>query len=269
MNTSQPGNSHKRFRSISARWRSIRRTSPRRRALPRLAKARGRRNRPVPFSTPRHGRHGRRGVVGTGRSLERARVSGLPSLHDPRGPLQQSKAHASPVDAITWLTTRTGKCATSCGTSLPEDVRMISGARKPLSMAQGTQQRFDAAFFTGYRAKIGEADASAFAYLQRRDASRRTRQRHALHRSAAQTRPSSGSTGTPVVFVAGRHHDDRGVATTLASIIGVGVEEHHRLLQCKRGHTGDGMCGDSRGRARSARFPSRTPSRSAWPRQLS
>jgi D-amino peptidase len=42
---------------------------------------------------------------------------------------------------------------------LPTDVRMISGARKPLSMAQGAEQRFDAAFFTGYHAKIGEADA--------------------------------------------------------------------------------------------------------------
>ncbi|HTC30646.1 MAG TPA: M55 family metallopeptidase [Candidatus Acidoferrum sp.] len=42
---------------------------------------------------------------------------------------------------------------------LPDDVRMISGARKPLSMAQGAEQRFDAAFFTGYHARIGEADA--------------------------------------------------------------------------------------------------------------
>lgn len=42
---------------------------------------------------------------------------------------------------------------------LPDDVRMISGARKPLSMAEGAQQRFDAAFFTGYHARIGEANA--------------------------------------------------------------------------------------------------------------
>ncbi len=42
---------------------------------------------------------------------------------------------------------------------LPDDVRMISGARKALSMAQGAEQRFDGAFFTGYHAKIGEANA--------------------------------------------------------------------------------------------------------------
>jgi len=42
---------------------------------------------------------------------------------------------------------------------LPEDVRMIAGARKPLSMAHGAQERYDAAFFTGYHAQIGSADA--------------------------------------------------------------------------------------------------------------
>ena len=42
---------------------------------------------------------------------------------------------------------------------LPDDVRVISGARKPLSMTQGAQQHFDAAFFTGYHGRIGEMDA--------------------------------------------------------------------------------------------------------------
>lgn len=42
---------------------------------------------------------------------------------------------------------------------LPADVRVISGARKPFSMAQGAEQRFDAAFFTGYHARIGEANS--------------------------------------------------------------------------------------------------------------
>jgi D-amino peptidase len=41
---------------------------------------------------------------------------------------------------------------------LPQDVRVISG-RKPLSMAEGAPQRFDAAFFTGYHGMIGAADA--------------------------------------------------------------------------------------------------------------
>lgn len=41
---------------------------------------------------------------------------------------------------------------------LPDDVRMIYGNRKPLSMTQGADARFAAAFFTGYHAAIGVAD---------------------------------------------------------------------------------------------------------------
>lgn len=41
---------------------------------------------------------------------------------------------------------------------LPADVRMISGVPKPLSMNEGAQRSYDAAFFTGYHAKIGDAD---------------------------------------------------------------------------------------------------------------
>ncbi len=41
---------------------------------------------------------------------------------------------------------------------LPRDVRVISG-RKPLSMAQGAEQRFDAAFFTGYHSAIGASNS--------------------------------------------------------------------------------------------------------------
>lgn len=42
---------------------------------------------------------------------------------------------------------------------LPADVRVISGSRKPYSMTQGLERGFDAALFTGYHGKIGEADA--------------------------------------------------------------------------------------------------------------
>ncbi len=43
---------------------------------------------------------------------------------------------------------------------LPPDVRMIYGNRKPLSMAQGIDGSFDAAFFTGYHAAIGTRDGA-------------------------------------------------------------------------------------------------------------
>jgi D-amino peptidase len=42
---------------------------------------------------------------------------------------------------------------------LPPDVRVISGNRKPFSMAQGAEGGFGGAFFTGYHGAIGDADA--------------------------------------------------------------------------------------------------------------
>lgn len=42
---------------------------------------------------------------------------------------------------------------------LPADVRVISGNRKPFSMAQGAEGGFGGAFFTGYHGAIGDADA--------------------------------------------------------------------------------------------------------------
>ena len=43
---------------------------------------------------------------------------------------------------------------------LPGDVRVISGSPKPHSMVQGATPPFDAAFFTGYHAKIGDANGT-------------------------------------------------------------------------------------------------------------
>jgi len=43
---------------------------------------------------------------------------------------------------------------------LPDDVRMIYGNRKPLSMSEGIEAGYSAAFFTGYHAAIGEADGT-------------------------------------------------------------------------------------------------------------
>jgi D-amino peptidase len=43
---------------------------------------------------------------------------------------------------------------------LPEDVRVIFGNRKPLSMAEGLNRGFAGVFFTGYHGAIGDADAT-------------------------------------------------------------------------------------------------------------
>ena len=42
---------------------------------------------------------------------------------------------------------------------LPDDVRVVSGNRKPFSMVQNADQGFGGAFFTGYHGAIGDADA--------------------------------------------------------------------------------------------------------------
>ena len=43
---------------------------------------------------------------------------------------------------------------------LPDDVRVIFGNRKPLSMAEGLSRDFAGVFFTGYHGAIGDADAT-------------------------------------------------------------------------------------------------------------
>ncbi len=41
---------------------------------------------------------------------------------------------------------------------LPDDVRVISGSRKPFSMTQALDREFGGAFFTGYHARVGDAN---------------------------------------------------------------------------------------------------------------
>jgi D-amino peptidase len=41
---------------------------------------------------------------------------------------------------------------------LPPDVRVISGSRKPFSMAEALDRGYGGAFFTGYHARVGDAD---------------------------------------------------------------------------------------------------------------
>jgi D-amino peptidase len=43
---------------------------------------------------------------------------------------------------------------------LPDDVRILFGNRKPLSMTQGLNREYGGVFFTGYHGAIGDADAT-------------------------------------------------------------------------------------------------------------
>jgi D-amino peptidase len=107
---------------------------------------------------------------------------------------------------------------------LPDDVRMISGARKPFSMAQGAEERFDAAFFTGYHARVGE-ESSVLAH---------TYSDESIYNISINGTPCSeallnaallGLYGTPVVLVSGDRVIVESVKAALPWVVGVAVKE--------------------------------------------
>lgn len=94
-----------------------------------------------------------------------------------------------------------------------DELRVISGTRKPLSMGQGLDASFDAAFFTGYHAGAGEAATLSHTFSP-----------ETIYRVSINGTPCSeallyaafaGSFGVPVVLVTG---DDTTVRETLAAL---------------------------------------------------
>ena len=107
---------------------------------------------------------------------------------------------------------------------LPEDVRMISGARKPLSMNQGALQRYDAAFFTGYHARIGEADA-VLSHTYSNETLYDVRVNGTPCTEALLNAAVLGLRGTPVVLVTGDRTTVDSVKAMLPWITGVVVKD--------------------------------------------
>jgi D-amino peptidase len=107
---------------------------------------------------------------------------------------------------------------------LPEDVRMISGARKPLSMNQGALQRYDAAFFTGYHARIGEADA-VLSHTYSNETLYDVRINGTPCTEALLNAAVLGLYGTPVVLVTGDRTTVESVKAHLPWITGVVVKD--------------------------------------------
>jgi D-amino peptidase len=107
---------------------------------------------------------------------------------------------------------------------LPADIRVISGARKPLSMAEGAQQGFDAAFFTGYHSAIGTPN-SVLAHTYSSEVIYNVYVNGKACTEALLNAALLGTYGTPVVLVTG---DRALVETTLADLpwaVGVIVKE--------------------------------------------
>jgi D-amino peptidase len=107
---------------------------------------------------------------------------------------------------------------------LPDDVRVISGARKPLSMAQGAEQRFDAAFFTGYHAAVGEPDA-VLAHTYSDATLYNVSVNGTACSEALLTAAMLGEFGTPVVLVTGDRSIVESVQRRLPWAVGVAVKD--------------------------------------------
>lgn len=85
---------------------------------------------------------------------------------------------------------------------LPADVRVISGGRKPFSMAEGLGAGFDGAFFTGYHARVGEAN-SVLAHTYTADSLYNVRINGVLCSEALLNAAMAGMYGIPLLLVSG------------------------------------------------------------------
>jgi len=100
---------------------------------------------------------------------------------------------------------------------IPSDVRVISGSRKPWSMTQGLDVSFSGAFFTGYHAKIGDADGT-LAHTYSPGTIYEVRMNGIACSEALLNAAMAGYYGVPLLLVTG---DTTIVAETQARIPGV------------------------------------------------
>lgn len=103
-----------------------------------------------------------------------------------------------------------------------EDLRVISGAPKPWSMVQGVDSSFDAAFFTGYHAKAGDAATLAHTFSDNvySVSINGTRCSEALLNAAL-----TGSYGVPVVLITGDRTIVEQTLTQMPWAVGVAVKD--------------------------------------------
>lgn len=107
---------------------------------------------------------------------------------------------------------------------LPADVRMIYGNRKPFSMAQGADRDVDAAFFTGYHAAVGDADA-ALDHTYTSETLYNTRINGMRCSEATLNAALLGLDGIPVVLVTGDRACVEQATSVMPWITGVVVKE--------------------------------------------
>ena len=107
---------------------------------------------------------------------------------------------------------------------LPPDVRVISGGRKPFSMTQGLTGGFDGAFFTGYHARVGDANG-VLAHTYTADSLYNVRINGVACSEALLNAAMAGQYGIPLLLVSGDRVVVEHVKEHLPWVVGVVVKE--------------------------------------------
>ena len=106
---------------------------------------------------------------------------------------------------------------------LPSDVRVISGARKPFSMAQGLEG-CKGAFFTGYHGKAGDTDAT-LAHTYTSDSIYNVTINGTRCSEATLNAAMAGHYGTPLLLITGDRTIVRQVTELMPWVTGVVVKD--------------------------------------------
>ncbi len=107
---------------------------------------------------------------------------------------------------------------------LPDDVRVLTGARKPDSMTQGLGEDFGGAFFTGYHAGAGVADG-VLAHTYTNDSIYSVRMNGIACSEALLNAAMAGYRGIPVLLVTGDSVVVAHVQEHLPWVTGVAVKD--------------------------------------------
>jgi len=107
---------------------------------------------------------------------------------------------------------------------LPDDVRVISGGRKPLSMSQGFGPGLAGALFTGYHGKAGEA-GSTLAHTYTSDSIFNVSINGVVCSEATLNAAFAGVYGIPLLLVTGDSTIVRDVRSQMPWVTGVAVKD--------------------------------------------
>ncbi|MHB8140159.1 MAG: M55 family metallopeptidase [Vulcanimicrobiaceae bacterium] len=107
---------------------------------------------------------------------------------------------------------------------LPQDARVISGSRKPLSMMQGIDESIEGAFFIGYHGKIGDENA-ALAHTYSEEVFYDVRVNGTPCSEALLNAAFAGTYGVPLLLISGDRSIVEETRLHMPWVVGVAVKE--------------------------------------------